>query len=76
MYGMGIKIPKWNEHIAISWWFCKNMCWSCLCDRFDVYNKKKYVLNHILWIRMSGVVLMNSKTHCYYGSGLTAFGWT
>ena len=24
---------------------------------------EKVVLNHILWIRMLGVVLMNSKTH-------------
>ena len=25
--------------------------------------QEKYVLNHILWIRMLGVVFMNSKTH-------------
>jgi len=30
---------KWR-HIAISWWFCKNMCWNCHYNRFGVYNKK------------------------------------
>ena len=33
-----------------------------------------YVLNCIQWIRMLRVVLMNSKTHGFNGSGLITFG--
>ena len=41
MYSIGIKIPKWNEgQLLFVDDFSKNMCWSCHCDRFDVYNKK------------------------------------
>ena len=62
-YSIGIKTPykmKANcKYLMILWEdMLKLSLWQILCLQHE-----KSRLNHILWIRMLGVVLMNSKTH-------------
>jgi len=63
MYNIGIKIPTRNEgHLQLFDDFVRKVLklsqWQIRCLQHE-----KTSLNHILWIRMLGVVLMNSKTH-------------
>ena len=41
----------WENMLKLSLW------------QIQCFQHEKVVLNHILWIRMLGVVLINSKTH-------------
>ena len=63
MYSIGIKIPKRNEgQLLLVDDFVEHRLklslWQIWC-----LQQENYILNHFLWIRMLGLVFVNSKTH-------------
>ena len=63
MYSIGIKIPKWNEgQLLLVDDFVRTYVETVTVIDL-MFTQEKSVLNRFLWIRMLGVVFMNSKTH-------------
>ena len=64
MYSIGIKTPTRNEgQMQLVDDFVRKYVKAVTVTDSVFTTWKKYGLNHIMWIRMLGVVLMNLKTH-------------